>query len=583
MPPSQLAPKDPRAVFRGKMSALARSIKVEKDGGTPVKKEPQSPPCPPIKVGAFPEITNGAFATVNNTTGMKKFYQSSHIPAGELQGMKRKLISADEFLLEATKARKKLKEDVFNSVLSKEEISALDLDANFKLFPELVNRDHDLRKRPLKEVERASTDGRFIKRDKLMSGETTNLTSLQAITSIPSRSEIAEQLTDKSKWFRDIEKAAAKQAEAYEGAAKEVTNSMTNDDKNRDESRPVIPTSGLEVFLSEDIPRLRQFTREEWRSRQNALLSHVHAIAENYRQELSSFAIYVNKSLKTLDKTSTSAATLLWHLSQHEVKETDLQAWSITEASEDSHRCECDVCKGRADAEEFSPIGLLRKDFERNKQEAAEAKAYLSTKPEWGDAIAAQPTEEGTACDKVEVLQAKYENWFSERTRTIESNHVTSLKDMAEKRSQIEWEMDARLYELESYETEIKRIENTPFRNHSLHHTSRLLEAIEQCRREISEDQKIRDADLDVEEFVEIYSIPAEKREDWLLERCRRDKASLGEKMKVILGEVRKELQSPMKSHSVDRKPPEEFKMLSSPLLESKGFSPSLGLRSTEE
>lgn len=597
MPPSQFAYKDPKAVARGKQSGKARRIKSQPNNEATVKRENSaalSASATAMEVDPLPTVANGAFTIIHSATGKKICYETSHIPPEELQGLKRKIINADEFLLEATRARKRLKEDVFNSALSQTELSALDLEANAKLFPEIVNRDTDLRKRPLREHERATNDGKFIKRDKLASGEAGERTTLQAITAIPTRPEIAEQLRDKSKWFKDIEKAAAKQAGAYEAAAKEVTNSMTNDDKNRDESRAVIPTSGLETVLNEEIPRLRNFSRDEWRSRQNALLSHVHGLAENYRQELAGLALYVNKAIKTLDKTSTSCAALLWHLSQHKVPDIDLDAWSITEASEDSHRCECTVCQGLVAAEESSPIGLLRKESEKNRQEAVEARAALLKETEWETATISIPAQEEPNNEKIKFLQEKWNQWFLGREQEIEEDHGAFLRGMGEQKARIDWEMDARLDELESYEDELEGLEDEKLRSVDSHYFTDLYEAIERCGSKVSEDQKIRDANLDVEEFVELYSIPVEEREDWLVERWERDKNSPPEK--AILREARKALQPPSRSGSVEWKPPEEFQMLYEelqvadiremdrchPLFENKGFSVPFDFRTNE-
>lgn len=597
MPPSQFSIKDPKAVARGKQSGIARRIKAQQNDKTPMKREgslARSAPATPMKVDSLPAVANGTFAVVNSATGKKICYETAHIPAGELQGHKRKMIKADEFLMEATRARKRLKEDVFNSALSQAELSVLDLSANSTLFPEIVNRDTDLRKRPLREHERRTNDGRFTKGDKLTSGETGENTTLQAVTAIPTSIEISEQLREKSKWFKDIEKAATKQADAYESAAKEVTNSMTNDDKNRDESRAVIPTSGLETALNEDIPRLRNFSRDEWRSRQNALLSHVHALAENYRQELSGLATYANKAIKTLDKTSTSAATLLWHLSQHEVPDLDLDAWAITEASEDSHRCECAVCQGREAAEDSSPIGLLRKESEKSRQEAIEAREALLKEPQWETATAPVPTEEESTSTKVKLLQEKWDRWFLEREQAIERDHGAFLRSMGEKKAHIEWEMDARRDELELYEDEIEGIEDGTLQSVHPHHFTQLYEAMEECGKKVLEDQKICDANLDVEEFVELYSIPVEEREGWLVERWERDKNSPPEK--TILREARKALQPPCRSVSLEWKTPQAIQMFYEelpagnikamdhclPLLGNEGLSAPFDFRTNE-
>lgn len=600
MPRSQFVPKDPKAVSRGEKSAKARKVKPQGSEETPMKKETQgSLPTvsAPVEVDPLPVVANGAFAIVDSTSGKKICYETSHIPAEELKSLKRKLVNADEFLVEATQARKRLKQGVFNSALSEVELTALDLEANAKLFPEISNRDTDLRKRPLREHERATKDGRFIKPDKLMSGETANTTSLQAMTTIRTRREISDQLRDKAKWFRDIEKAATKQAEAYEAAATEVTNSITDDDKDKDESLIFIPTSGLEAVLNEEIPRLRTFSRDEWRSRQNALLSHVHALAENYRQELAGLALYVNKAIKTLDRSNTSAATLLWHLSQHKVPNLDLDAWTITEASEDSHRCECAVCQGRAAAEEFGPIGLLRKESEKTKEETIEARTALLKETEWETAITAENTEhaeETTISTQVNLLEEKWNRWFSERAQTIENDHLAFLKSMGEKKAHIEWEMDAKKDELELYENELERIEDEPLRPCDPNQITQLYEAINQCRSEITEDKKIRDAGLDIDEFVELYAIPIEKREGWLAERCERNRDTPRES--VMLREARKSLQLPSKSSSVEWKLPEELQVLYEelpvsniqkmdhyyPLFENKRFSIPFDFRSNE-
>src|SRR5438034_11771659 len=85
--------------------------------------------------------------------------------------MKQKIMTGDRFILEAMQARKRLRDEVFNTALSTEELQALDLKANAHLFPELVNRDTDLRQRPMKEYERGQRSGRFVKKQKLEPGK----------------------------------------------------------------------------------------------------------------------------------------------------------------------------------------------------------------------------------------------------------------------------------------------------------------------------------------------------------------------------------------------------------------------------
>src|SRR5436190_12483578 len=85
--------------------------------------------------------------------------------------MKQKIMTGDRFILEAMQARKRLRDEVFNTALSTEELQALDLKANAHLFPELVNRDTDLRQRPMKEYERGQGSGRFVKKQKLDYGK----------------------------------------------------------------------------------------------------------------------------------------------------------------------------------------------------------------------------------------------------------------------------------------------------------------------------------------------------------------------------------------------------------------------------
>ena len=121
------------------------------------------------------------------------------------------MLTGDKFILEATQLRKRLREDVFSSTLSTEELQAVDLKANAHLFPELVNRDADLRQRRMKEYEREQNSGRFAKRQKLDDGRS-GYTPLASVLNpdAPSPKEVVDALRAEAKWFQDFYDAAKK-------------------------------------------------------------------------------------------------------------------------------------------------------------------------------------------------------------------------------------------------------------------------------------------------------------------------------------------------------------------------------------
>jgi hypothetical protein len=299
--------KDPAAVSRGRKSGDARRAKAEAAKGTPTPGEDQES----TELRIQPVSQAGEkLILVNNETGEAITLEKN---ATAVASQKRKLLTADEFIQDAIQARKRLKEDVLDATLSKLDREALDLRANAKLFPELVNRDLELRQRPY----------------------STKFGKAQA-----SQATKANELWERARWFKDIEKAA----QDAEAAAEDGSESTTD----------ATPQSGLEAWLGEDMPKHRQFSREEWRQRQNALLGHVHDVAENYRQELTLLGIWVNKALRVYERFHRIAATLLWHLSQKEMPSAiDLESWILSQAT-DSHRCRCELCDTRADKQEKS-------------------------------------------------------------------------------------------------------------------------------------------------------------------------------------------------------------------------------------
>jgi hypothetical protein len=68
--------------------------------------------------------------------------------------------------------------------------------------------------------------------------------------------------------------------------------------KAKRKSNIMIPTSHLEDAAGEKLARISKYSKEEYLAREKSILSHVHAIAERYREELSHLSLHVSQSKK---------------------------------------------------------------------------------------------------------------------------------------------------------------------------------------------------------------------------------------------------------------------------------------------
>ena len=285
---------------------------------------------------------------------------------------------------------------------------------------------------------------------------------------IPSPKALVDSLKAKAKWFQDFEEAAKKQASAYEKAWMEVEKSMADDYRAEINKNNIpIPTTGIEVVLGEDISKARLFSRDEWRSRETALLSHIHAIAERYRQELSSMAICMNRSLNELEKVNTTAAILLYRLGTHEVTSTGLDAWVLSRINPEMHCCQSMTCVSQSEStfnnvgEPARVIDILRRERKETESTISQARNNLRQNisqlrendpghrqyVEWEiKKLAPSPDLSMVAqsmprhvVEKETELLKKWELWFEERTRSVIAKHEAHQKEVREKRSRLEW------------------------------------------------------------------------------------------------------------------------------------------------
>ena len=168
---SLFAQKDARAVARGRVSSKARKDKglntsAPADNNT-------TPEVSTISTKDIPVVHDNQLVLANQLTGAKTCYRKPDTEA--IEGMLGKTMSVDDFLEKTRNSSEALSSRVFNSNLTTTELAALDLKANAKLFPEIVNSEGALRQRPLIDREREKTDGRFVKKQKLNNGNMRNL------------------------------------------------------------------------------------------------------------------------------------------------------------------------------------------------------------------------------------------------------------------------------------------------------------------------------------------------------------------------------------------------------------------------
>ena len=128
---SLFAPKDAKAVTRGRMSVKARKKKAQEvpdneDDGIAV-----------ISTKKISSVQGSHFVLIDELTGEKSQHQRLN-PAG-VEAMVGKTMSLDQFLENTRNSSQKLEERVFGSQIMAAELKALDLKSNATLFPEIVN------------------------------------------------------------------------------------------------------------------------------------------------------------------------------------------------------------------------------------------------------------------------------------------------------------------------------------------------------------------------------------------------------------------------------------------------------------
>ncbi|KAM5466044.1 hypothetical protein MauCBS54593_006294 [Microsporum audouinii] len=355
---SKFVPKDPSAVSRGKRSAEVRR---EKRGENS------------IDIEDIPSVKGGKVVLINNTTGENITLQN--VDPSEVESQSN-LITLDDFMSKNIMSRLKLDTRVFNSELDSAELAALDLKANSIFFPELVNRNADLRQRPITSRERDHEDGKFTKRkinlqEDINDAKRLKLGSIEGKTVKPiseeSRTDALERLRSKARWFRDFEIAAKQQACKYEEAAMEIENNSSPRILEEVNLLSTYIPMGIEGFLVAGFPKSgNKLSKEEWKNREVALISHVHAIAERYRQELSFLAINANKAITLLKECNTITATLLSASKGHYLPNIDIASW-VYQKTNNCHYCKCDICKSGSKSQDLkAPEQILHDLIKEN-------------------------------------------------------------------------------------------------------------------------------------------------------------------------------------------------------------------------
>lgn len=132
-----------------------------------------------------------------------------------------KIFSMNDFFGWKTQAKENIKGSIFNSDFTAKELRLLDLKANSDLYPELVNRDTDVRKRQKRTFDRNEKNGRFAKRQKTNTGETSAGTA-DPDDNFVSNEDMFVSINEKAKIFQGITAAAEKQATIYSDAAAQL-------------------------------------------------------------------------------------------------------------------------------------------------------------------------------------------------------------------------------------------------------------------------------------------------------------------------------------------------------------------------
>lgn len=376
-------------------------------------------------------------------------------------------ISLDDFLERTRNSSEALKPRIFNSELTTAELTALDLKANVKLFPEIVNSEGALRQRPLVNRERERTDGRFTKKQKLNNGNVRNIVSHPEALS---KDKLIERLSSQKQWFADIESAAGRQVKAYEEAISELRKAGKGDqDEEPEFSTASLPASGLEALLSEAPPKPQSLTLDDWKKRESALLSHVHSIAERYRRELSGLAVYVNRSLKALEQEKTSIATLLSGLAEREVPAIDIEAWVLEmNAGEDNLRCQCQAADenpasaSSADVDDLtSALEHLWSEKEKSDLDITKARQTLEEGHEdWDWSNQDAPEEPNRRTAETEWIE-KWDAWYQGHEKKIGEELLNRQQELLRKRLDVEWEIFNRKMELTNKTDDVQRLKES--------------------------------------------------------------------------------------------------------------------------
>lgn len=85
----------------------------------------------------------------------------------------------------------------------------------------------------------------------------------------------------------------------------------------------------MEDVLNEDIPKAKTFTKDEWTIREKSLHSHVRALAEHYRQDLSVLVIGAERAVKKVQEKNETAAVLLYNLKKFKISPDTAQRWIL--------------------------------------------------------------------------------------------------------------------------------------------------------------------------------------------------------------------------------------------------------------
>lgn len=473
---SKFAPKDPKAIERGKKSGVERK-----------SKEPAES-TDSIAVNKLDSSDKDEIILKDHNTQETLVYRRN-LEGDDVE--RNQICAVNDFFGWKSEARKALRESVFNSDFTADELRGLDLKANAVLFPELVNRDTDLRERPLRSFIKDEHGGRFTstkrqknnsgkanaanqgsepdetqsaKRQKTNSGKANAIQQDSELDKTQSEKEILASLKAKAKWFQDIKDAAKKQHGVYSAAAQEVNARIKAKEQSHNSDLQFepfnIPRSGLEDALNEDMRKATMLSKEEWRTRERSLCSHVKALAENYRQELSFLSIVATRAVKQLEYFNRNSAVLLYNLEKHDISSGTAQKWFLEKTNPDTHVCGCRLCKGEPNQETPQLVGsyeeladnLWNEYFACRKviQDGKEAQARMgesiwetgTAHTEMGSELreTGQPLQlpESGASLRQKAWEEKWKKWDEERLKEIDRKAEATKAEKA----RIEWTME---------------------------------------------------------------------------------------------------------------------------------------------